>query len=67
MREPLVRVALGRVDHVHEQSRPLEVREERVPQADALARALDQPGHVGDGELAAVGPVDRAEHGRDAS
>ena len=34
-----------------EHPRPLEVREELVAEADALARALDQPGHVGDDEL----------------
>ena len=50
---------------MHEQPRTLEVREELVPEPDALARALDQAGHVGDGQLAAVGPVDRAEHGRE--
>ncbi len=36
--------------------------EELVPEPDALARPLDQAGHVGDGELAPVGPVDGAEH-----
>jgi len=53
---------LRRVDHVHERARALEVREELVAEADALARALDQPGHVGDDELPAVGRVDRAQH-----
>ncbi len=60
--EALVGVALRSVDHVHEHARALEVREELVAEADALARPLDQPRHVGDGELPAVGPVDRAEH-----
>ena len=32
------------VDHVQQQPRPLQVREELVAEADALARALDQPG-----------------------
>ena len=41
-REVLVRVVRGRVDDVHEQARALEVREELVAEADALARALDQ-------------------------
>ena len=36
-----------------------------MAEPDALARALDQAGHVGDGELAAVGRLDRAEHGRE--
>src|SRR6266545_3978108 len=47
-REPRGRVALARVDHVHEQPRPLEVRKELVAEPDSLARAFDQPGHVGD-------------------
>ena len=62
-REALVGVALGGVDHVDEQSSPLEVREEVVPEADPLARALDQAGDVRDRELRAVGRLDRAEHG----
>ena len=33
-----------------------------MAEPDALARALDQPGHVGDDELAAVRRLDRAEH-----
>ena len=40
--EPLLDVPLGRVDHVQEQPRALEVREELVAEPDALARALDQ-------------------------
>ena len=59
---PLLVGRLRGVDHVHEAPRALEVREELVAEADALARALDQPGHVGDDELAAVGRLDRAEH-----
>ena len=47
---------------MHEHARALEVGEELVAEPDALARALDQPGHVGDDELAPVGRVDRAEH-----
>ena len=39
------------------------MREELVPEADALARALDQPRHVGDDKLPPVGRLDRAEHG----
>ena len=53
-RPALVRIALGAVDHVDEQPRPLEVREKVVAEADALARPLDQTGDVGDGELRAV-------------
>ena len=49
------------VEHVHEQPRALDVREEVVPEAGAVAGALDQPGDVGDHELAVVG-VERAEH-----
>ena len=33
-----------------------------MPEADALARPLDQPGHVRDGQLRAVWRLDRAEH-----
>ena len=40
--EALLDVLLGRVDHVQEQPRALEVGEELVPEADPLARALDQ-------------------------
>ena len=60
----LVGVSLGGVDHVQQQPRALEVGEELVPEPDALARALDQPRHVGDRQLPAVGAVDRAEHRR---
>src|SRR5919197_1308250 len=63
--ELLLRVAGRQVDHVHEQARALEVREELVAEADALARALDEARHVGDGELAAIGRVDRSEHRRE--
>ena len=47
------------------QTSALEVREELVPETDALARALDQPGHVGDDELPAVRSLDGAEHRRE--
>ena len=43
-------------------ARPLEMGEELVPEPDALARAFDQAGDVGDDELAAVGRLDRPEH-----
>ncbi len=48
-----------------EQPRALEVREELVAEADALARSFDQAGDVGDDELAAVRRLDRPEHGRE--
>ena len=41
------------------------MREELVTEPDALARALDQPGDVGDDELAAVRRLDGAEHRRE--
>ena len=53
------------VDDVHEHPRALEMREELVAEPDALARALDQPGHVGDDELPPVGGLDRPEHRRE--
>ena len=36
-----------------------------MPEADALARALDQPRHVGDDELTAVRRLDGSEHRRE--
>ena len=48
-----------------EEPRPLQVREELVAEPDALVRALDEPRHVGDRELASVGRLDGAEHRRD--
>ena len=45
-----------------QRARTLEVREELVPEPDSLARALDQTGHVGDDELAAVGRLEGAEY-----
>ena len=44
---------LRRVDHVYEHAGALEVREELVAEADAFARALDQP-NVGHGQLPSV-------------
>ena len=46
---------------MHEQARALDVREEVVAEARALARALDQARDVGDHELALVA-FERAEH-----
>ena len=50
---------------MHEHPRALEVSEELVAEPDALARALDQPGHVGDDELAPVRGLHRPEHRRE--
>ena len=50
------------VEHVDEQPRALDVREEVVAEARAGAGALDQPGDVGDDELAVVG-LERAQDG----
>ena len=49
------------VEHVDEQPRALDVREELVAEPRAVARALDQPGDVGDDELA-LGALERPEH-----
>jgi hypothetical protein len=38
------------------------MRQELVAETDAFAGALDQPGDVGHGQLAAVGRIDRPEH-----
>ena len=40
----------GAVEHVHERGAALDVAEELEAEAAALARALDEAGHVGDGE-----------------
>ena len=61
----LVRVVLGRVDDVQEHPGTFEVGEELVPEPDALARALDQPGDVGNYELPPVGRLHRPEHRRE--
>ena len=61
-RVPTLRsVAFRGVDHMQQQPRALEMRKELVPQADTLARSLDQSRHVGDDQLPAVGRLDRAE------
>ena len=57
----------ARLDEVDQEPRPLEVGQELVPEPDPGARALEQAGHVGDGQLAAVVGLDRAEHGLDRS
>ena len=54
-------VERGQVEHVHEQAAALHVGEELVPEAGALAGALDQAGDVRHHELAVVA-LERAEH-----
>ena len=53
------RVAAGlerrAVEHVHERRAALDVAEELEAEPLALARALDEPGHVGDGEADVAG------------
>jgi hypothetical protein len=58
-------VPLGRVDHVDEQPRALEMGEELVAEPGSLGRALDQAGDVRDRELPGILPVHGAEHGLD--
>jgi hypothetical protein len=55
-------VQRGEIEDVDKQARALDVREEVVAQAGALAGALDEPRDVGQHELAVIG-VERAEHG----
>ena len=55
-------LALRAVEHVDQQPRPLQVRQEVVAEADALRRALQQARHVDHRQLPAVVAVDRAEH-----
>ena len=55
-------VLFGRVDHVQEQPRALEMREELVTEAGAVRGALDEPRDVGDRELARVRAFDGSEH-----
>ena len=49
------------VEHMHEQAAALHVGQELVAEPGAGAGALDQPGDVGDHELAVV-PLERAQH-----
>ena len=48
----------GEVDDVDDGRAALDVAQEVVPEAAALARALDQPGYVGDGEGRVTGQHD---------
>ena len=54
VRDRVGAVERRQVEHVHEQPRALDVRQEVVPEPGAAARALDQPRDVGDHELAVV-------------
>src|SRR5581483_7967916 len=63
-----VREGVGprRVDDVHDEARSLDVTQELLSEAGALARSLDEPGDVGDHELARVESSDaeiRSERG----
>ena len=49
-----VRIAAGAVDDLHQHPRPLDVAQERVPEARPGAGALDQAGHVRDGRASVV-------------
>jgi hypothetical protein len=49
------------VEHVHEQTRPLDMCQEVVPEAGAVAGAFDEAGDVGQHELALVG-LQRPQH-----
>ena len=51
------------VDEHDQHPRPLDVAQELVPEAPALARPLDEPGDVGDHELVAVVEAHDAEVG----
>ena len=61
LRSGLRAVERRQVQHVHEQPRALDVREEVVAEPGAGRGALDQPRDVGQHELAVLG-VDRPEH-----
>src|SRR5688572_27701966 len=59
-------VTAGAIDHLDEHARPLDMPEERVTQAGAHARALDEPGHVGDRRAAPVAGAVRPAEVHDA-
>src|SRR5258707_1982578 len=52
------RVLAGRVDDVDDEAGPLDVAQEILPEAPALARALDEAGGVSGDQLALVEPRD---------
>ena len=55
VRDRIRAVERRQIEHVDEQPRALDVGQELVPEPGAGARPLDQPGDVGDHELAVVG------------
>ena len=54
MRQRVDGILAERVDQVEQQPRALDMAEEAVADARAFGRALDQPGNVGEHELAAL-------------
>ena len=58
-------VAAREIHDVHDESRTLDVAKELVPQALALARALDEAGDVGDDEGAGLPGANDAEVGHE--
>ena len=57
-RDVLERIGSRCVDHVNEKPRALDVPQELLAEAKTAARPLDEPGDVGDDELAIVEPRD---------
>src|SRR5437763_720810 len=57
-RDVLERIGARCVDHVNEKPRALDVPQELLAEAKTAARPLDEPGDVGDDELAIVEPRD---------
>src|SRR5439155_835872 len=57
-RDVLERIGSRCVDHVNEKPRALDVPQELLAEAETAARPLDEPGDVGDDELAIVEPRD---------
>ena len=63
IRNRLLEIVFGGVEHVDEQPGALEMSQELVAEPGALGGSLDEPRHVRDGELPLVRPVDDAENG----
>ena len=61
--ESLLEVGLRRIEDVNQEARALEVSEELMPEASAVGRSLDEPGHVRNGQLPVLRAVDHAEDG----
>src|SRR5439155_11545171 len=57
-RDVLERIGSRCVDHVNEKPRALDMPQELLAEAETAARPLDEPGDVGDDELAIVEPRD---------